>query len=711
MKNKFSYLILLFITMLFSSYANAGMFEVSDTDWVNKNIMIPLFDPDQSPFATISSVFLGGVLAIGGVLAAYTVIHGTISTAHDGEVLGKRWSAVWIPLRTAIGVAMVAPIKNGFCAIQIIVVWLATQGIGLADYAWSAWVDDGNITDSAVSIQPANESIARQTWNDATKNATCLYSIQELINKYKIQGNPVAKLFDSLNLGYHPNSSGNTIRYDLGIDNTTFGSGSISICGSLKLDTVSQTIMSDISNQYNLQINDSIIDMSKVTSIVDDINKEQFKELITSTQAMGQKIAAGTATADDINTAFKTYYANYTELVNSKKSEMREVVNPNVTEAMKEDGFISMGVWSYRIAKAQNDINTSINNGPKSLVSGDDFTGKVLSYFSDTVKGGMDRASSLLDAAEQKSNTGIESNGISSTGNKLLNILISVLTPDGLRPDTDTVVDNPMIAVPHYGFIFLGIAQSLIVALLGFSVAAFVPGGSGTGVVAAILAISPFLMMIIPTLVLGGLFAAIYIPMLMFIMMTGALLGWVIMVFEALWAAPLWMIAHMSPDADGFVGKQGQGYMLILSLILRPVFMVIGGVGAIEILAKFTLLIAHFWAFMTINLASGFSFILATYGLLIIYFMVSKNLMVKTLSLVHSLGDRVLVWIANSTHSVMGEYAQGIEGNSKSDIAQFNNTLANTGKSAGSSLNKGLSQFRNNLVNKKNNSGNIRGGK
>lgn len=47
---------------------------------------------------------------------------------------------------------------------------------------------------------------------------------------------------------------------------------------------------------------------------------------------------------------------------------------------------------------------------------------------------------------------------------------------------------------------------------------------------------------------------------------------------------PLWMVAHLAPDQDGVVGKMGQGYMLVLSLFLRPVLMVIGFVAALSLM-------------------------------------------------------------------------------------------------------------------------------
>jgi conjugal transfer/type IV secretion protein DotA/TraY len=47
--------------------------------------------------------------------------------------------------------------------------------------------------------------------------------------------------------------------------------------------------------------------------------------------------------------------------------------------------------------------------------------------------------------------------------------------------------------------------------------------------------------------------------------LVGAIIGWLVLVVESMFAAPLWMVAHLAPDQDGVVGKMGQGYMLILS--------------------------------------------------------------------------------------------------------------------------------------------------
>lgn len=74
---------------------------------------------------------------ISGALAAYTLIAGTMQTAHDGEMLGKRWSSMWLPIRVTLGTAAVVP-AVGYCVAQMFAAWMVIQGIGMADQVWQA---------------------------------------------------------------------------------------------------------------------------------------------------------------------------------------------------------------------------------------------------------------------------------------------------------------------------------------------------------------------------------------------------------------------------------------------------------------------------------------------------------------------------------------------------------------------------------------------
>lgn len=77
-------------------------------------------------------------LSVGALIVVYTTVAGLLSTASEGEFLGKKWSGLWVPVRTVLGIVGLFPSSGGYCAIQVIIMWLILQGIGLADTVWSS---------------------------------------------------------------------------------------------------------------------------------------------------------------------------------------------------------------------------------------------------------------------------------------------------------------------------------------------------------------------------------------------------------------------------------------------------------------------------------------------------------------------------------------------------------------------------------------------
>lgn len=60
------------------------------TDWFMNNFVDKYLNPEAiGVFSGIMALFLHFLLVLGGVLAAYVLISGTMATAHDGEMLGK----------------------------------------------------------------------------------------------------------------------------------------------------------------------------------------------------------------------------------------------------------------------------------------------------------------------------------------------------------------------------------------------------------------------------------------------------------------------------------------------------------------------------------------------------------------------------------------------------------------------------------------------
>ncbi len=87
---------------------------------------------------TMLAVFNSAVLALGGIVIMYIIIVSTMNTAHEGEMLGHKWSSIWVPIRTVIGLALLIPKTSGYCLMQIFVMWVVVQGVGVADKIWGS---------------------------------------------------------------------------------------------------------------------------------------------------------------------------------------------------------------------------------------------------------------------------------------------------------------------------------------------------------------------------------------------------------------------------------------------------------------------------------------------------------------------------------------------------------------------------------------------
>lgn len=98
-------------------------------------------------------VMNSAVLALGGIVITYTLIVGTMNTSHEGQFLGQKWSSIWIPVRSTIGLALLIPKASGYCLMQIFIMWTVVQGVGAADKVWEAALNYLNLGGVFVGAQ------------------------------------------------------------------------------------------------------------------------------------------------------------------------------------------------------------------------------------------------------------------------------------------------------------------------------------------------------------------------------------------------------------------------------------------------------------------------------------------------------------------------------------------------------------------------------
>ncbi|MEM6781132.1 MAG: DotA/TraY family protein [Pseudomonadota bacterium] len=175
--------------------------------------------------------------------------------------------------------------------------------------------------------------------------------------------------------------------------------------------------------------------------------------------------------------------------------------------------------------------------------------------------------------------------------------------PDHFREDCG-VGTHPMVQLIALG---KGLVDSAI-NNLGTAMAFAAMGGAGSVMNqhagASLQALSGFYLSI-ATVGLGIGFTLYYVvPFLPFIYFFFAVGAWVKTIFEAMVGAPLWALAHLRIDGDGFPGSSANnGYFLIFEIFVRPILTVFGLVGGFAIFTAMAHILHEIFTLVIINLS------------------------------------------------------------------------------------------------------------
>jgi len=113
-----------------------------------------VISPEAEGYTTLTilgemfRVFNSVILTVGAFIVVYVTVVGVMATAHEGQFMGKKWSNMWIPIRTVLGIASLVPTGSGYSGLQIIMMWVIVQGIGAADVLWTTALNFVQMTGS-----------------------------------------------------------------------------------------------------------------------------------------------------------------------------------------------------------------------------------------------------------------------------------------------------------------------------------------------------------------------------------------------------------------------------------------------------------------------------------------------------------------------------------------------------------------------------------
>jgi len=655
--------------------------------------------------------FNNAVLALGFIIMAYVFFVSTINTAHQGEVMGQKWSSIWIPLRIVASTALIVPKATGYSTIQVIVMSVVVAGIGAADSVMKAaleYIGKGGVLIQS-SPPPAKDMV--KVAGGLLKSLTCMNgAYNAVVNIANTNKEQVPPQFVPSSV---PTSAASDGYYYIDFPSADAKYNSISfqgLCGSVRWNNNDPSGRSqgavDNDDQPSVMrgiaIQQMILDIQPIAqdfanalipitttasgpTVSDVVTNNNISLILAAADYKGimlpfftQRYEAFQAASAAIikDTAAKGWimlgslYFNLAQLNNNVNGD--DSSTPSVSfqqRSQNPDVKVDAGsAWNI-LSRYQNTLWCTDNCGGQNVLTGQkidalDTGNPIDKYVSDSINadmnaGGLYKAGSLQ--AGGYSAGGATGQIISIILGPLYGPIYSMIYNLQALFDAENQNADPIISVSGIGSamvnlvtqLWFTVAGAIFLAALGISVVPCAnPGGFG---------ILSFLVWFVPTMsaLMIGMFVAgatmaFYVPLIPFILFTFAAIGWFAAVFESIIAAPLVALGLASPEGHELLGKAEHSIMLLANVFLRPTLMVFGFFGG-AILSHVGLWLlnkgfgtAWGWAMLSNIGALGLAGVLwALVASLIIYMSLVLAIVNQTFGLIHQLPDELLRWLGN----------------------------------------------------------------
>lgn len=306
------------------------------------------------PFQNVLSFFNYICLVIAGMIWTFSLFIGMVNTAQEGIFLGKEMGNPFFFIRNVVAIGVVIPFFSGYCALQVGIMWIVVQSIGLGSTMWQAFL---NITSAHVGIGEAWLTKTFGTFGEPNMGGSkgTFYDLYSLKAPNPEVSKLVYKTFEGYVCMYGVASQG--LQQDF---NTAFANNKM---GKIK-NEAALSVEGDISNQksgvnLDLPLNAMSIDDNGVQSFETNyqqtdpnvrIEKEKAANKLASQRATENEKAAWNETRNQI--------VNPT-LLHSKMVEMFGIADNNV----KKNSIFYFGVGTKNAANADGTVSVQGANG------------------------------------------------------------------------------------------------------------------------------------------------------------------------------------------------------------------------------------------------------------------------------------------------------------------------------------------------------------
>lgn len=670
-----------------------------------------------NPFAAIgtASTLLGSmflvfntfILVAGTIWATYGIGVAIVQTAHEGQLMGKKLSQVWLPIRMVTGVASLIPAFGGFSLSQAVLVFATTLGIGAANLGFNAMVDGtNNLTtivapafvspkaQGAASLEQAAFSLFRSQVCMLAQNAYAEAQEREGMNMTadRITANSAAG--GSLAAVTYGKPDAPTYCGGVIVDATNVvadGRSSSSMGGyrvaSVNYDNIARTM------QQRAQAN-----FPNFTQQIQALASNWYTSFVAS-QNGGPVAVMPTLQLEGIAA---NYYATL-QAATGDQTQQAQALNSSAIAAMKKFGWFGAGAWYATLAEvnaamAQAAQSVSFRTFPLLVNSGGNNT-KLNQAMDGLVASGESAQAAPANAQAKGNSSGAQalcallSSSLADattapTGNcsfgqsfamKLIDLSTSGAGGATSTNGSDLRLIDPIIAMKSMGDYLMVAAES------GFVIYSYVKANTGmgesdekkssgssvagtvitkvakffaSGLVTALESIMAMLPMLLGAMFVLGAVMSLWIPMVPFVNWWGGLVQYLTIFFEGIAAGPIWAFVHLDANGEGMGQRTETGYLFIINMLFRPFLMLLGFVAAAALMIVMGSFL--FWLYPSVmgnvqgNSVTG---IVSIIGFLFIFWVLMHTLVTTLSNMSVLLPDQALGWAGKAIGATLGRDA------------------------------------------------------
>ncbi len=667
--------------------------------------------PD-SLLGAIFLIFNGAMFAVGFTWALYGIVGAVVQTAHEGEVLGRRMSTIWFPIRMIIGVSGMVPVFGGFTLNQAVMMQLTIIGIGIGNAMWTEGLSRAasftGLT-STHAFAPTVPSQIKEVAQTMFLGNLCVLAERNAQLAAQSAGVPPLPASEVPAVSVVQTPTSYTWRYG-------------TPARPDKCATVVLLYGGGRNSSSSTGFRSGAVNYEAITTASDNAYRNYGNSLhqAMGTMAQGwyaqrnQALTSGgpmpEISSPQMDAAVLNFSASVSAQVDDASKAAGSAINASAMENMRRPGWIGAGAWFSTFAE----INAGIADA-----------GKRTSASSTFACGSSDRSaqcrvdtSHTIDVLNEASNAFAAHNrakGLSSDGDSSKAILDSVIEDTGCRGGSfgnaiagtatgncslgqgivsaalrgtalgsgggggDRGLDsaglvNPVIALKNMGDYIMSFSSGVLVASAG---AAMFGGGSkaiGEGMastgIPGVKQIGSFVSskaevvgkigswaasMAMLLLVLGAAMS-VYLPMLPFITWMGSIVSYAASMIEGMAGMPLHSMAHMESDGEGMGQRTAHGYLFYVNALARPALMIIGFfVASALVIVIGTMQIKMFLPAMANAQGNSVTGLASILMFLVVYFVLAWTLIQSCFNLIYVITDQVLSFVGGQIAAKLGQ--------------------------------------------------------